>query len=207
MKTHRFVKLFISTLAFVTCAKIATAQSAVAAVYAGEAEEYVSLPVVGIKTNLVYDATSTINLGVEVGLTDDMTLDFSANYNPWTLSDGRKFRHWLLQPEYRYWPDRRFHGHFFGGHLFYGQYNVAKIKMLGTEHGRHQGHLYGFGFSYGYQWTLGRHWNLEATAGIGYAHLKYDRYDCRNCNLNPGTKFKNYFGPTKVGISIIYLIK
>lgn len=37
---------------------------------------------VAIKTNLLYDATTTFNLSAEIGLTPQWTLDLSANYNP-----------------------------------------------------------------------------------------------------------------------------
>ena len=50
----------------------------------------------GVKTNVLYDATSTINLGVEVGLAPKWTLDVSGNYNPWTFSDYKKLKHWML---------------------------------------------------------------------------------------------------------------
>lgn len=33
-----------------------------------------------IKTNLAYDATTTMNLGFEVGVAKNWTLDFSGNY-------------------------------------------------------------------------------------------------------------------------------
>ena len=36
-----------------------------------------------IKTNALYWATSTPNLGFEVGLAKKITLDVSGNYNPW----------------------------------------------------------------------------------------------------------------------------
>ena len=58
---------------------------------------------VGIKTNLLYDATTTMNLGIEFGLAPKWTLDISGNYNPWTFSENRKMKHWLIQPEARYW--------------------------------------------------------------------------------------------------------
>lgn len=57
---------------------------------------------VAVKTNLLYDATSTINLGTEFGLSPKWTLDVSANYNPWTYSNNKKWKHWLVQPEARY---------------------------------------------------------------------------------------------------------
>lgn len=34
-----------------------------------------------VKSNLLYDATTTLNLGVEVGLAPKWTLDVSGNYN------------------------------------------------------------------------------------------------------------------------------
>lgn len=43
-----------------------------------------------IKTNLLYDATSTLNLGFEFGLSPKWTLDISGNYNPWQFDDNRK---------------------------------------------------------------------------------------------------------------------
>ena len=36
--------------------------------------------------------------------------------------------------------------------------------------------MLGAGISYGYDWVLGRHWNLEAEIGMGYAHAWFDRY-------------------------------
>lgn len=56
-----------------------------------------------VKTNLLYDATTTMNLGVEFGLSPKWTLDVSGNYNPWTFSKNKKWKHWLVQPEARYW--------------------------------------------------------------------------------------------------------
>ena len=200
------IKRVLPVLMGMVCCTLASGQTLVEYSFSGRSGGDGSIPVVGIKTNVLYDATSSINLGVEVNLTENMTLDIAGNYNPWTFSDGRKFRHWLIQPEYRYWLRRSFDGHFFGTHVFFADYNVAGIKMLGTEHTRHQGNLYGLGVSYGYQWQLGNHWNFEATIGIGYARLKYDQYDCKNCKISTA-EHKNYFGPTKAGISIIYLIK
>ena len=76
-----------------------------------------------VKTNLLYDATSTLNLGVEFGLARRWTLDVSGNYNPWTFSENRKMKHWLVQPEVRWWNCTRFSGHFVGFHALGGGYN------------------------------------------------------------------------------------
>lgn len=80
---------------------------------------------VAVKTNILYDALLNVNAGVEVGLAPRWTAEISADYNSWTLSHDRKWKHWFLQPEVRYWFCERFSGHFVGAHLIGGQYNVG----------------------------------------------------------------------------------
>ena len=53
------------------------------------------LPKIAIKTNALYWATSTPNLGLEIGLAKKLTLDISGNYNPWKFSDNKQLKHWL----------------------------------------------------------------------------------------------------------------
>ena len=166
-----------------------------------------SLPNLAIKTNLLYDLTTNINLGGEVRLSDYLTLDASVNYNPWTFSDNRKFKHILVQPELRYWIHEPFNGHFLGANLAYSHYNVGNLPFGSFRDNRYQGNAYSVGVSYGYQWILSSRWNIEATLGVGYAYLDYDRYDCKTCGNKTGESHKNYFGPTKAGISLIYIIK
>ena len=84
---------------------------------------------VAVKTNLLYDATATINLGAEIGLAPKWTLDLSGNYNGWSFNDNKKWKHWMAQPEARYWLCEAFNGHFFGAHLLGGQYNVGGINL------------------------------------------------------------------------------
>ena len=76
-------------------------------------------PAVGIKTNLLYDATSTLNLGVEFRTGRRTSFDMSANWNPFSFSDNRKWKHLLIQPEFRYWTKETFSGHFLGLHAHY----------------------------------------------------------------------------------------
>ena len=82
-----------------------------------------------VKSNLLYDATATINLGVEVGLSKKWSLDLSGNYNGWMLGDEARFKHWLVQPEFRYWTCERFNGTFWGLHLHGGEFSVAGIHL------------------------------------------------------------------------------
>lgn len=165
------------------------------------------LPGIGLKTNLVYDATATFNLGAEFRLSDYLTLDASINYNPWTFSENRKYKHLLIQPELRYWIHEPFNGHFLGSHLLYSRYNAGNLPFGSLRDSRYQGNAYGVGFSYGYQWLLSSRWSMEATLGMGYIYLDYTRYDCQTCGRRTGESHKNYFGPTKAGISLIYILK
>ncbi len=82
---------------------------------------------IALKTNLLYDATMTVNLGVEAELSPKWSLDLSGNFNGWTLGHGRRWKHWLIQPEARYWLCEPFGGHFFGVHALGGQYNVGHL--------------------------------------------------------------------------------
>ncbi len=170
---------------------------------------------VALKTNLLYDATATINLGIEAGVAPRWTLELSGNLNAWTLSDDKKWKHWLIQPEARYWFCDRFSGHFLGVHFLGGKYNVGgfngHLHFLGTdlrkfaEH-RYQGWFVGAGVAYGYDWILGRHWNLEAEIGLGYAYTKFDRYNCAGCGRKTlSDRHHNYYGPTKAAINLVYL--
>ena len=69
-------------------------------IYAQVQRNEAYLPKFAIKTNALYWATSTPNLGFEVGLAKKLTLDISGNYNPWKFGDERQIKHWLVQPEY-----------------------------------------------------------------------------------------------------------
>lgn len=167
-----------------------------------------------IKTNLLYDASATINLGVEMPLKTKWTLDISGNLNAWNIN-GHRWRHWLLQPEARYWLCESFQGHFFGAHTLGGQYNVGNInnsiKFLGTDfsslsHNRHQGWMAGVGIAYGYSWIVSKHWNMEAEFGFGWVYTRYDVFPCSQCgNKISDDKVHNYVGPTKLAINLEYI--
>lgn len=174
----------------------------------GEGASVVPARQFAVKTNVLYDVTTSLNLGIEVALAPQWTLDISANYNPWKFGNGMRLKHWMIQPEVRYWLREKFAGHFFGLNAQYADYNVGGIRFLSDnmQSHRYQGKLYSVGLSYGYQWHLSSHWSMEATVGLGWLHLDYDKYPCASCGT-PLSASKNYFGPTKAALSFIYFIK
>ncbi|MDR0795442.1 MAG: DUF3575 domain-containing protein [Tannerella sp.] len=184
----------------------------------------------GIKSNLLYDATSTINLGIEYALSDKLTLDVSVNINPWAFPQRKVdtsgslleqydaiLKHWILQPELRWWKCEKFNGHFFGAYATGGQFNVGGLSFLpegwgkrGLQINRFEGWLAGTGLSYGYHYILSDRFSLEFSLGLGYTFLKYNKFN-NYASSEPTTKDRmkyrmHYFGPTKAGISVVFML-
>ena len=170
---------------------------------------------VAIKTNMLADAFLSPNIGIEIGIAPRWTLDATGQFNAWTMSHDRRWKHWAVQPEARYWFCDRFSGHFIGAHMHGGKYNIGgfdgRLHFLGTDARKlkdppYQGWFIGAGVAYGYAWILDRHWNLEAEIGFGYSYTRYDKYPCAECGTKLETnKPHHYVGPTKAAINLVYL--
>ena len=59
---------------------------------------------IALKTNALYWATTTPNIGVEASVGKKHTVQLFYGLNPWKQSGGDQssLRHWTLMPEYRY---------------------------------------------------------------------------------------------------------
>lgn len=167
-----------------------------------------------VKTNLIYDATATVNVGMEVGLAPRWTFDLSGNLNTWSKNEYTKWKHWMVQPEARYWFCDRFSRHFIGAHLLTGAFNFGNIdnniSFLGTDFSvlsdyRYQGYAYGGGLAYGFAFVLSKHLNLELEVGAGYVYLDYEKFECADCGRKVGEGNHHYVGPTKAAINLVYL--
>lgn len=168
---------------------------------------------VAIKTNALYWATTTPNIGVELSLNNKHTAQLFYGLNPWEQSGGdhSKLRHWSTMAEYRHWFCQSFNGWFVGPHVMGGEFNLEGVDLpLGLlpnlKSHRYEGWYAGGGISCGYQWPISRHLNLEASLGVGYDYIKYDEMKCGTCGQKLESSHKNYFGPTKAAISLIYVI-
>ena len=178
---------------------------------------------VAVKTNALYWATTTPNVGFEFALADRWTLELTGGYNPWIYNkeENLKALHWLASPEVRYWFCESFHGHFIGINANYTQFNISGIPVpnafftlstnapreMNLEEARNCGWAVATGLTYGYQFLLSPRWNLELTAGFGLWYTEYDRFESRKCGLFDQAIYKHALGPTSLGISFIYLIK
>ena len=85
---------------------------------------------VAVKSNILYDATATVNLGAEVAFNRHWSLDISGNYNGWDVASDKSWKHWMVQPEARYWLHEKFNGHYFGVHGVYMDYDMSHVNFM-----------------------------------------------------------------------------
>ena len=168
---------------------------------------------IGVKSNLLYWATTTPNIGLETAVGKKHTAQVFVGFNPWKQSGGDQssLRHWLVMPEYRYWFCQNFNGWFLGAHAMGGQFNAGGVKLpfgmfKDLRDHRYEGWYVGGGVTAGYQWPLSKHWNLETSIGIGYDYIQYDKFKCGNCGEKVKSSHDNYVGPTKAALSLIYML-
>lgn len=173
----------------------------------------ISAQTLAIKNNLAADGFLSPNIALELKLASRVTLEVNSHYYPFSSSQStERGKYWLVQPELRLWRCEPFSGHFWGVHFMVGEYNIGDKSLpfglyRGTKDARYEGSILGAGFSYGYQWVLSPRWGIEAEIGGGYVRAKYERYRCIHCGEKTGEGNKHYLGPTKVALSVVYLLK
>lgn len=182
-----------------------------AALFSGYAQQ------AGIRTNLLYWATTTPNIGLDVKLSGHASLGLSGSYNPFKFKTrvnknneemNSKLHHWLVIPEFKYWFCRTYERSYLSFYGIYGEYNVGGISFIKPlKDYRYRGDAYGGGVSWGYQWALGSSGGIEFSLGAGYLRMHYKKYDCGKCGDELGTYNRNYIGPTQAALSLIYYIK
>lgn len=160
---------------------------------------------IAIKSNLLYDLTSSLNIGGEIRCDGTHTFSLSVNYNPWNFKGNKKIKHFLIQPEYRKWLSGEvFMGSFIGFQTHYAMFNFGGILPADN---RYQGNLLGCGITYGYQWIMSPKWNLETGVSLGYARLNYKNYEQPAGAPLIKKSHYNYWGPTQIGVSLVYFIQ
>lgn len=155
---------------------------------------------VALKTNVLQWATLSPNLGAELVLSNHLSLNLEGSFNPFRIG-GTQLKYFGFQPELRYWLGRPMSRHYVGVTGFL-ENNDMKWKST-----KYYGDAFGGGLTYGYAWILGKHWNLEAFAGLGYIYYRQfksaegeKRPD--SPNLKGGT-----LAPVRLGVSFVYILK
>ena len=167
--------------------------------------------VLTVKSNLLYDAITALNVAVEVPIGEKWSVELE-DVCPWWHHEN-KWAFQLLQvgAEGRYWfkPSRArkvLTGQFGGLYVMGGKYDLQKRRDI-----CYQGEFWSVGASYGYAMPIGKRFNMEFSVSLGFMSTHYKHYNpSENWNDLVADKRKHgrftYWGPTKVKVSLIYPI-
>lgn len=163
-----------------------------------------------VRNNFIYDISGTLNLGADVRVSPHWTMGLNAGYRPWPTDDKttRKWKHFLIAPELRYWTDSTFHRSYWGTNVFYSHYNVGHVTFpfglykTVRDH-RIQGDLIGLGAFYGRSWRLNRYFRLEGELGLGIGYTWAKKYECAHCGAYEGKHNKPFLIP-KLTLNVVY---
>lgn len=154
-----------------------------------------------VKTNFAYWAGAVANLSADIQLHRKLSLELPFDWSLWDIEREHGVRLVLFQPEVRWWMENVGKGHFVGVHAHAGVFNVKWKDIRYQTAGRP---LLGAGLTYGYSLPFSEHWGAEFLLGVGYANMKFDEF----YNIDNGAKIctdeLNYWGITKLGISLVY---
>lgn len=162
---------------------------------------------VAIKTNGLMWLATVPNLGCEVVTGERTSIDLSAfvGYKPYK----KDMKFVGFQPEFRYWFNGRpIIREYVGISALAASYNIKWGKN------KYNGDAVGLGITGGYSLNIMKRLNLEFYAGFGVVSFRHKQYNV-NDNLNDytadGLGKVNAHGykllPTKLGVSISYIIK
>ena len=162
-----------------------------------------------LHTNMLYDLALVPNGGVEFYLG-----------RGWSVAGNWMYAWWKSDRKHNYWR-------IYGGDLAVRKYfgRLAKEKPLTGHHAGVYGGIvtYDFelggrgylgdrwswhaGVEYGYALPIARRLNLEFSLGLGYLGGEYKEYlPIDDCYVWQATKRRRWFGPTKAGIALVWLI-
>ncbi len=194
-----------------------------------DAVDYVSIPreydkmqrpIIALRTNLILDAISAINLGVEVPLAPRWSVAAQI-VRPWWHSWARDV---TLQTEalyfdVRYWFGKRgafnnLSGFSLGAYAGSGRYDVEPFSEDGC-----QGEYSDYGLTLSHSHYIGdrRRWLLEFNISLGLLNSDYRKYHVVDDTKEYGTiKVHDYpwseehittVLPTRLGVTLVYVIK
>lgn len=161
---------------------------------------------IALKTNLAALGLLVANLGVEFSFGRGFSLDIPFYYSPYDITSRFRVRVLGTQPELRYWLHRDWPGagHFIGINGTVAGFDISFPHTSRFQDPEHA--LWGAGISYGYALNFGKekHWGLEFNIGLGYMNYHLDTFDNVYNGKLLSTEKKNYWGITRVGISLTY---
>lgn len=170
-----------------------------------------------LSTNMLYDLAAVPNIGIEFYLGKNISIDANWMYAWW--SKNRRHRYWRIYGgdlELRWWFGSKAHekpltGHHIGAYFqaFTYDFEFGNKGYMGGKPGRPlwDRATIGGGVSYGYSHPIARRLNIDFELGIGYLSGKCLEYKVMDDHyVWTSTKMRHWFGPTKLEISLVWLI-
>lgn len=170
-------------------------------------------PLITLRTNTLYDAFLIPNIGAEMQIGNDWTVQLDWFYT-WFSSNNR----------HRYWQG-------YGGYLTVKKYFtfewITDAPMIGHHVGfylsgltydvewggkGYQASKFGFGggVEYGYSCRVSRNMKLDFTLGLGFQDGEYKEYEPSRDHYNHyvwlATKKRHWWGPTKLEVSLAWFL-
>ena len=165
-----------------------------------------------VKTNLLYDAITALNVEVEVPVAGRWSIMVEDVFPWWTVGNKYAFQLWEMGAEARFWFKRwdtdgakKMRGWFLGAYGMSSKYDFQLDKSL-----NYQGEYWSAGLTGGYVMPIGKKkkLNLEFSLSLGYVQTDFRHYlptddyiKLIRDKYNVGTV--SYFGPTKAKISLV----
>lgn len=172
-----------------------------------------SVPVAFVKTNVLYDLVTCINLSVEIPLTKRLSIE-GTFINPWWHSMKRhrtlQIRYFGLSPRYYIGKGNTPYSSFFAGITA----GMAKYDLQWTLRGV-QGTMWHVSPVIGYTHHISKRWKMEYSAAAGYVHTKYQKYTQKGDTPYGEIKVHDYpwvshllttVVPTSLNVSLVYSI-
>lgn len=170
-----------------------------------------------IKTNMLYDVAAVPNIGAEFYLGQNFSI--AANYaHAWWKSDAKNFywRYYGADASLRWWFGKASRIKPLQGHHIGLNYQILtydfQLGNKGIMAGMPSGNLadranHIVALEYGYSLPITRRLNIDFSIGAGYHWGIFEEYiPVDGHNVWQATKRRQYFGPTKLEISLVWLI-
>lgn len=173
-------------------------------------------PLFAIKTNLLYDLATALNIELELPIKQKWSITGEYIF-PWWQREKSNFTMQFLSGQIgvNYWLGNRqgkevltgWHVGLYGG---IGKYDIQLFQVNGE-----QGRFYQVGVGGGYSHSISKNLRLEYQLGIGITSTKYKKYDkvrdTKYGNIKVfrypwETKRRTWVGPTQVRVSLVWLI-
>ena len=165
---------------------------------------------ISLRSNVLYDAALTPDIGVDIGISQHISLSGDFMYGWWSNTSSAHC--WRLaggNVEGRYYFSPAQGSAYSRHHVgVYGSAVKYDFRFGATRQGQMSDNLnYAAGISYGYTLPLARRISLDFSIGIGYMwgkYMKYRRID--NCDVWQSTNSRRWFGPTRAEIALVWHI-